>query len=423
MKLLELAFEAAGNVLLHKARSLLAVLGIVFGVASVICMLSISEVARRDVAQRIERMGINNIILDTVKPEEVRGSKKERNGSSSQFRYGIRRTDLKTLTENVAAIRDVVPMTERLSEVYANQKHVSSSVVGTTSNYAKIMNHRVRVGRFLNPVDDVNLSPVCVLGYETARKLYPLTQPIGNVVRIRGLYFKVVGVMEQKGKTGTIGNLADPDASVFLPFETAYSKFEIGHDAAAQGMSVRSNDVEIGRAVLRVDSPELLKPVSLIADSFLSRIHKQKDFSVTIPHALLKEQQQSEKIFRWVMGSLAAISLLVGGIGIMNIMLANTTERKSEIGLRRALGARRRDIISLFVSESLLLCVFGGAMGVAVGFGLAQIIGSLAEWTVVYHSFSIPLGIFVSAAVGILFGTVPAIRAAQQDPVIALRAV
>ena len=244
-----------------------------------------------------------------------------------------------------------------------------------------------------------------------------MKRPIGQVVKINGTYFKVVGVMEQKGETGAAGKLTDPDKSIYVPYATAYARFGLGD----QPIGFMPKQVEINRAILQVESPQMLKPVSQIATNMLTRLHDQEDFSVTIPYSLLNEQKQSEQIFRWVMGSLAAISLLVGGIGIMNIMLANTTERKSEIGLRRALGARRSDIVSLFVSESLLLCVFGGVLGVAVGLGLAQLIGSLAEWTVVYQSWSIPLGIVVSAVVGLLFGTIPALRAAQQDPVLALR--
>ena len=421
MKLISLMAEAINNLLLHKTRSLLAALGIIFGVASVICMLSISEVARQDVVQRIKRMGVNNLILDTVEPEEVRAAARARSDSDSDsgvFKYGITRQDLKTLRRNVKAIRAIVPMATRTVDVSGNQRNANTSIVGTTPEYCDVMSHAVRSGRFIVDVDEKNLSSVCVLGYSTARDLFPLSNPIGQVVKVEGVYFDVVGVMQQKGETGAAGKMTDPDKSIYIPYETAFARFGLGNDPTAFSSE---EFVEVNRAVLQVSDTAMLTPVSQVASNMLGRLHRADDFSVTVPHSLLNEQKQSEKIFRWVMGSLAAISLLVGGIGIMNIMLANTTERKSEIGLRRALGATRRDIVSLFVSESLLLCILGGAIGVAVGFGLAQIIGSLAEWTVLYHTWSIPLGIIVSAIVGLVFGTVPAFRAARQDPVLALR--
>ena len=423
MNFASLIFEAISNLMLHKTRSLLAALGIIFGVASVICMLSISEVARQDVVNRIQRMGVNNLILDTIEPEEVRANQRARmnndsNEETKAFKYGITRQDLKTLDKNVEAIETIVPIATRGVDVSSNIKTANSNVLGTTPDYCKVMNHPVRDGRFITAVDEKNRSMVCVLGHKTARDIFPLVNPIDQVVKLDGKYFTVVGVMQQKGETGTAGKTSDPDKSVFIPYETAFIRFGLG-----AGPSIFSSDenVEVNRAVLRVKDTEMLKPVSQIATNMLDRLHRSDDFSVTVPHSLLNEQKKSEKIFQWVMGSLAAISLLVGGIGIMNIMLANTTERKSEIGLRRALGAKRGDIISLFVSESLLLCVLGGVVGVAVGFGLAQLIGSLAQWTVIYHTWSIPLGIIVSAIVGLIFGTVPAVRAAQQDPVLALR--
>ena len=186
--------------------------------------------------------------------------------------------------------------------------------------------------------------------------------------------------------------------------------------------SSEATQVEINRAVLQVTSPELLSPLAKATRSLLKNRHKQEDVTVTIPHALIKEQKESEHIFRWVMGSLTAIALLVGGIGIMNIMLANLAERRQEIGLRRALGATRGNIVALFLSESTLLCTLGGVAGVLVGLGLANVVGRLAQWTIVYQPWAVVLGIVVSVIVGLVFGTVPSLRAARQDPVTALRA-
>lgn len=248
--------------MLHKTRSLLAALGIIFGVASVICMLSISEVARQDVVQRIQRMGINNLILDTVEPEEIRASSRATSAGDSdskQFKYGITRRDLTTLTRNVDAIREIVPMATRAVDVSGNQKTVNSNIVGTTPNYVDVMSHAVRTGRFIGDVDEKNLATVCVLGFKTAQDLFRLSSPIGQVIKIDGIYFDVVGVMEQKGETGTAGKMTDPDQSVYLPYETMFRRFGLGNDPTAL-----SNEqvVEINRAVLQLENTSMLAPVS-----------------------------------------------------------------------------------------------------------------------------------------------------------------
>ncbi len=420
MKALELIAEALSNVMLHKGRSLLAVLGIIFGVASVICMLSISEVARRDVIHRLERLGVNNVIVDSVKPQRIRQQQREQTDESWIAEYGITREDLRALAENIEAISAIVPMRVMMKDVESEEHAADITVVATTPNYPDVLQHPVREGRFVTAVDEAGLRPVCVLGADAARDLFPLASPIGKVVQVGGIYFNVVGVMTRKGQTGSGGFFADPDNSAFIPFATTFARF--GRLQIRQGSgTAEATQLEINRAVLRVDDTKLLKPVSLAAGNLMKARHKQDDVSVTMPYALINEQRQSEHIFRWVMGSLTAVALLVGGIGIMNIMLANMAERRSEVGLRRALGARRRDIVALFLSESTLLCLMGGILGVALGLGLANLIGRLAEWTIVYHSWSIPLGILVSVAVGLLFGTLPALRAARQDPVLALR--
>ncbi len=418
--MIRLIVEAVFNLFLHKGRSLLAALGIIFGVASVICMLSISEVARQDVVRRIERLGLNNVILDSVKPEQIRGQEQSGNESSWVAQYGITKKDLSILGTSVDAIRDVVPMRILLHGVSANQKSADVTVVGTKEDYVEVMGHTVSTGRFFSCVDEANLRPVCVLGFSTAKKLFPLKSPIGDVVKIGPNIFNVIGVMERKGQTGTGGKFSDPDNSAFVPFDTTFARFG-GFQYRRSGNVQEITSVEVDRAILRVNGPGVLKPVSNLAANMLNRLHRQNDVVVTIPFTLLKERQQSERIFQWVMGSLAAISLLVGGIGIMNIMLANVAERRSEIGLRRALGATKSNIVSLFLSESLVLCIFGGALGVSTGLALAQIVGSLAQWTVVFHPWSIPLGILVSLLVGLVFGTLPAFHAANEDPVLALR--
>jgi putative ABC transport system permease protein len=421
VKLLELIQEAAGNLMLHKTRSLLAVLGIVFGVASVICMLSISEVARQDVIQRLERLGVGNVIVDSIKPQQIRNREREKNDQSYIASYGIKRKDLELIENSLPEVSAIVPMRIMLKDVFANQRTADISVVATTPNYSEVLGHAVREGRFLTPVDEAAFRPTCVLGADAARELFPLKSPIGEVVQIGDIYFDVVGVMSAKGPTGSGVFFANPDNSAFIPFQTAFARFGLLQIRRGEGSS-EATQLEVNRAVLQLEDPKLLRPVAAAAIALLKNQHHQDDVSVTIPHSLIKEQKQSERIFRWVMSSLTAIALLVGGIGIMNIMLANLAERRPEIGLRRALGATQSNIVSLFLSESTLLCTVGGVLGVLVGLGLANIVGRLAQWTIVYHPWSVVLGIVVSVCVGLIFGTLPSLRAAKLDPVVALRA-
>ena len=420
MPLLDLTKEAWTNLLLHKTRSGLAALGIIFGIASVICMLSISEVARRDVIDRIERMGLRNVMLDSVKPERVRAREKADSNESWVARYGLTREDLAILAQNVPEIEAIVPMRIMLADVESHLETSDINVIATTTAYPRVMDHDVREGRFLAEVDDARAQPVCALGASAARRLFPLSSALGGVVQIGGKQFTVVGVMERKGETGSSGILSNPDNAAWIPLQTSFARFGRRQVRTGGGTS-EATEVEVNRAVLHMAEGVPLAPVISITQNLVDQRHKQDDVTVTIPFALLREQRQAERIFRWVMGSLAAISLLVGGVGIMNIMLANMAERRSEIGLRRALGASRADVVRLFVSESMLLCCLGGVLGVTLGALLAHLVGSLAQWTVVFQPMSFPLGIAVSIATGLVFGTLPALKAARLDPVLALR--
>ncbi len=227
--------------------------------------------------------------------------------------------------------------------------------------------------------------------------------------------------MERKGQTGSHGVLSNPDNTVYIPFETSFTRFGSLQVRQGEGSS-EATKLEMNRAVLKVSAPAYLAPVAQAAQNLLETRHNQKDVEISIPYSLLNERRQAESIFMWVMGSLAAISLLVGGIGIMNIMLANVAERRQEIGLRRALGATKADIVRLFIWESILLCGIGGVLGLAGGVGLAGTVGALAQWTVYYEPLAFPLGFGVAVIIGILFGTLPAFQAAKLDPVLALRA-
>ena len=418
--------EATTNLFLHRGRTFLAALGIIFGVASVICMLSISEVARRDVIGRIERLGVRNVIIDSVKPERVRSREKQRSEESWLAHYGLTIKELDLLREAVGprsekpALDALVPMRILFGEVRTGSRTHDVDVVATTAEYPGVMAHEVREGRFLAPVDESTSAAVCVLGSGAARALFPLTSAIGQSILVGGVPFKVIGVMAPKGQTGSTGVLSNPDRAAWIPFETSFARF--GRTQVRQGSGVsEATTVEINRAILRVADGMPLNSIAALVRSLMKNRHRDEDLAITIPSALLKERRQAEDVFRWVMASLAAISLLVGGVGIMNIMLANMAERRQEVGLRRAIGATRGDIVRLFVSEATVLCVFGSVVGVGLGAALAHLVGQLAQWTVAFEPMAFPLGVSVGVATGLLFGTLPAIKAARLDPVMALR--
>ena len=307
-----------------------------------------------------------------------------------------------------------------LEDVKAGLSRAELGVVATTPEYKDVMNHDLRVGRFLTPADEATTAAVCVLGSKAARTLFPLASPVEQVVAIGDVYFRVVGVLQAKGATGTTGALSNPDDTVWIPFSTSFARFGNLQVRTGQGSS-EATQVEVHRAVLALAPGIDLREAAAVAEHLVKERHPKEDVSVTVPLALLAEQRQAEHVFRWVMGSLAAISLLVGGIGIMNIMLANMAERRQEIGLRRALGATQSDIVQLFVSESLVICFLGGVLGVLLGVGLALLVSQLAQWSVVLTPLSFPLGVLVSAATGLIFGTFPALKAARLDPMLALR--
>jgi len=424
--MLEILKEAQGNLLLHKLRSLLAALGIIFGVGSVICMISISEVARRDTIDRIERLGLRNIVLDSVPPIRVRAMQRQRSESSWRQEFGIRKKDLHLLEATLGpksaspAIEAIAPMKTIRREVVSGGRITDVGVIATTAKLAELLELDLERGRFLSDVDEGTLARTCVLGADAARDLFPLANPLGQVLEVGGVHFTVVGVLEPKGEIGTQGSLSNPDGSVWLPYDTAEARFGL-EDVRVGNQQAESVLVEVDRAIVRVAEEASLAPLQAVIEHLVETQHDSVDVALTIPHALMREQRQAERIFRWVMGSLGAISLLVGGVGIMNIMLANMAERRQEIGLRRALGATRADIVKLFVAESVLLCLIGGVFGAGAGVLLAELVGDFAEWSVVFQPLSFPLAILVSALTGLVFGTAPAIRAARVDPVLALR--
>jgi putative ABC transport system permease protein len=404
---------------------LLTVLGIVFGVCSVIAMLAIGEGASFEAQEQIKNLGSQNIILRSVKPpEEEKVSNK--GNQSYVLQYGITYTDVRRIRATIPGVIVVLPSRNIRDYVWNISRRVDCEVVGTVPWYPEMRNHHVATGRFFNDADMDERTSVCVLGAEMAPALFPLDSPLGKHVRVGGEYYQVIGVMEPRGQgprsdeSGEAANKTAAAHRMFIPLETAKQRYGEVLMRRRTG-SFEAERVQLHEVTVKVASLEQVTGVADAIKAVLERNHKKKDYDVVVPLELLKRAERTKQIFNIVLGSIAAISLLVGGIGIMNIMLASVTERTREIGIRRALGARRRDIITQFLVETVLLSGAGGILGVLLGVAIPFVVAHTAGMKTIITFWSPLLAFTISGLVGVIFGIYPAFRAAQMDPVEALR--
>ncbi len=407
---------------LHRLRSLLTVLGIVFGVCSVIAMLAIGEGASYEAQEQIKSLGAQNIIIRSVKPSEDQKVTTQQNNSTLD--YGIKYEDISRIQATIPGVVTIVPARVMREYVWNITVRVDAEVVGTVSWYPTMRNHRVAEGRFFSEIDQLAGENVCALGSEMARRLFPMETPLGKAVRIGSQYYRVVGVMEpvSRAKGDDTGQSSAQQSvdRMFIPLSTAKQRYGEILFKNRSGSFERER-VALHEVTVKVDDPSKVIGVSLAVKDLMERNHKKKDYDVVVPLELLRQKEKTKRIFNIVLGSIAAISLLVGGIGIMNIMLANVTERTREIGIRRALGAKQRDITLQFLIEAVLLSGVGGALGVLLGVAIPFAVSALADMKTIITVWS-PLAAFtISALVGVIFGLYPALRAAKMDPVEALR--
>jgi putative ABC transport system permease protein len=404
---------------LHKVRSALAVLGIIFGVASVEAMVSISEGAKQDALRRISARGIDNIILRTKRPSET-ASKKPPKGGRYVAEFGLLRRDLAHVRRCFPMVRHAVGARDMRKSLYASSgRKLDLQVMATEPGYLDITRSEVLRGRFLCALDQLRHKRVCVLGVEAARQIFAWRDPMRQAVRIGSDWFRVVGIIENLAAVKAAGQ-EDLNRYVFIPLATAKARYgDVTHKrAAGKKESVR---VQLDAIAIQMEHADAVIPTAQRAKAYLAKTHKQKDYGIEVPLELMIQKEATQRIFTIVMLSIASISLLVGGIGIMNIMLANVYERRKEIGTRRALGARRRDIIRQFVLESATLTFLGGAAGAVAGYGIVHLISRMSGWPTVFSSASVALGMGVSIAVGVFFGLWPAFQAARVNPIEALR--
>lgn len=426
MRILSVETIALGlnNLRLHKLRSLLTSLGIIFGVAAVICMLSISEGASADEMRLIQLLGTRNIIVNSVKPEE---NQRSTQGNTNMVEYGITRDDVQMIKASVPRIDNIVPLRTVSFRARHGENQGQMQTVGTTPEFFDVVNVRVGMGRALTHVDNQKRSNVCVLGSAAREALFPYKDPIGETILVErfpsSIPFTVVGVLatiETAGAPERGVQERDLNREIFVPFDTAITQFsEITMRRTAGARELIK--MQFSGLYVNVADTDYVLPVSEMVRRVFEHNHDKRDYEIRVPLRSLKLAERKKRNNQYTLGFIAGISLLVGGIGIMNIMLASVTERTREIGIRRALGARQRHITIQFLIETVVLSTAGGLLGAVLGVAGAHIITQLADWNTIIRAWSVIVSFSLSVLVGIFFGLYPAISAAKLDPIEALR--
>ncbi len=410
------------SLLLHKLRSGLTVLGIVFGVAAVISMLSIAEGTSREAQEQIRALGATNIIIRSVKPSDEAQATGGR--PARVLNYGLKYSDFDRMVETIPTIRKILPIREIRKQIRRGSLFMDGRVVGTTHEYADFNLLQVQRGRFLTASDNEKYQNYAVLAFETARRLFPFENPLNQSVKLGTDYYTVVGVTAERASSAGIGgSLAAQDFNrdVYIPLNTCKLRFGEKIVDNRSGSS-QAEETQLTQVTVQVGAINEVVPTVPLIKACYEPYHPKKDVEMTVPYDLLLSAQRQARQFSIILGTIAAISLLVGGIGIMNIMLATVTERTREIGIRRALGAKRKDITQQFLIETVVLSGVGGILGVLVGVTIPQlIIYFIPDQKAIVTGVSVMLAFGISVAIGILFGIYPARRAAMMDPIEALR--
>ncbi|MEL7471698.1 MAG: ABC transporter permease [Planctomycetota bacterium] len=438
--LIEIVRLGLNNLWLHKTRSVLTALGIILGVAAVITMVSLGEGSKREALLQIERLGARNIIVRSQRPAE---SGSQQGGQQRGFilTYGITREDYTVVEANFPYAEHIIPLKEVGSQILREDKRQSSQTYGTIPQLKQAANLRVARGRYLSDADMDNNAKVCVIGQEVAKELFPFDNPIGETIRVDQTALEVVGVLSPVGLSGGAGAALvgrDLNKDVHIPITTAKAVFGDQFFRRESG-SFQGSNVEISELFVASPTRDMVRDdAAKLRRIFDARHPGLPDIGLIVPYELLEQARKSALTWNLVLGAIASISLLVGGIGIMNIMLATVTERTREIGIRRAIGATREHIVWQFLVETGALSALGGIIGVGLGLGGSLLIGwgapMLPDLPYIGQFFppdismpthptawSVGVAFAVATMTGLVFGIYPALKASQQDPIVALR--
>jgi putative ABC transport system permease protein len=438
--------EALRVILTNKIRTFLTALGIIFGVAAVITMLAIGNGAEKEILSQLELVGVNNIVITPIIDDKEDSDTEEDDGAneSKRFSKGLDLLDVESIRKNIPTVSKISP--EIILETYVTSKGRQSSVklIGVSPDFFYTANINIESGKNFSNIQLKNAFPVCIVGKKIEKKLFTGESALGKKIKVKDVWLQVIGVIEEKliseSAQENLG-IRDLNLDVYIPIKTFLVRFKdrkiisdkpidfesggvyiMGNNNGPKKRIPRGNYHQIDKLTVQVSSSEKLNSTANLLSRMLKRRHNDVlDFEISIPIQLLKQQQKTKQIFNIVLSIIAGISLLIGGIGIMNIMLASVLERTKEIGIKRAIGATQQDVILQFLSESVLISIGGGIIGIFLGIISSYIIEIATGIETILSISSITLSFFVATAIGLIFGIAPAKSAANKRPIEAIR--
>ncbi len=436
----KIGIEAISN---NKFRAILTSLGIIFGVAAVIAMLAIGAGAEREILEQIKQVGVNNIIIKPrLENAESQGevAKNSSIGKKEQKKFspGLTLSDAENIANTIAEVGYFSPEIEMETMFLRDGLTFNGKIIGVNNSYFEVAGVSIQEGKYFTGSQLENSEPVCIIGRNVKAKLFAQTNPIGQTIKCGPNWLTVIGVLEGREvsessvKKLSIRNL---NTEIYTPVKTFLLRYknratltarDIRNAAQSQEQgdqgAVKANYHQLDRLVINIKDSKFIDPATALIEKILKRRHNEvDDYEIVVPELLLKQEQRTKRLFNIVLAVIASISLLVGGIGIMNIMLASVLERIKEIGLRLSLGARKKDVVMQFMSEAVAISFSGGIIGILLGVGISYFIEQFADIQTIISPVSVFLSFIVSISVGLIFGIFPAKRASEQNPIESLR--